>query len=383
MVGVKKKILVITDHMPWGHRSIARAIYGFLKTKEKEGKFSVEYTEVRAEVGIANDIYTFSYRYFPLSNRLARWIPINKRARTLIESLSVFNMPELKRLVDRVEPDVIISCYWFHSHSLVKLREKENKKFILWSIVADPWTINPATFVPQADLNLVYDEVGVKLAKKYGIEADRVMETGWWVRGEMYQPIDRVQARKKLGIFDNRPVIFVGGGSLGTNSLTRLLPVLMMIKKKCAFIFNTGTDKLLHSMVDEYIKLLRRMKRGEDLIVRNLGWIDNIAEVLTASDIVFGKAGPNFLFDVVARKKPMVAITHIGGQEDGNIEIIKKKGLGWVKEKPGQAADFLLEYLEDPKYYQRKFRNNIREEARNNQKTMGKVWERVKKELSR
>ena len=33
-------------------------------------------------------------------------------------------------------------------------------------------------------------------------------------------------------------------------------------KKKCAFIFNTGTDKLLHSMVDEYIKLLRRMKRG-------------------------------------------------------------------------------------------------------------------------
>ena len=109
MVGVKKKILVITDHMPWGHRSIARAIYGFLKTKEKEGKFSVEYTEVRAEVGIANDIYTFSYRYFPLSNRLARWIPINKRARTLIESLSVFNMPELKRLVDRVEPDVIIS----------------------------------------------------------------------------------------------------------------------------------------------------------------------------------------------------------------------------------------------------------------------------------
>ena len=105
--------------------------------------------------------------------------------------------------------------------------------------------------------------------------------------------------------------------------------------------------------------------------------------MLTASDIVFGKAGPNFLFDVVARKKPMVAITHIGGQEDGNIEIIKKKGLGWVKEKPGQAADFLLEYLEDPKYYQRKFRNNIREEARNNQKTMGKVWERVKKELSR
>jgi len=185
-----------------------------------------------------------------------------------------------------------------------------------------------------------------------------------------------------LGIFDNRPVVFVGGGSLGTNSLAQLLPVLMMIKKKCAFIFNTGIDKLLHSMVDEYVKLLRRMKRGEDIIVKNLGWIDNMAEVLTASDMVFGKAGPNFLFDVVACHRPMVAITHIGGQEDGNVEIIKEKGLGWVKEKPGQAADFLLEYLDNPKYFQHKFRKNIRKEAKNNQKTMGKVWGRLKKELN-
>lgn len=378
----KKKILVITDHMPWGHRSIARAIYGFLKTKEKEGEVSIEYAEVRAETGVGNDIYTFSYRYFPLSNRLARWIPTaSKRARMLIENLSVVNMPELKRLVDRVKPDLIICCYWFHSHSLMKLKEKENKKFILWSVVADPWTINPATFVAGADLNLVYDEVGVKMALKYGVEAERVMKTGWWVRGEMYQSIDRKQARRKLGVFDNRPVIFVGGGSLGTNSLTRLLPALMMIKKKCAFIFNTGTDKLLRVMVDEYVRLLKRMKLGEEIIVKNLGWIDNMAEILTASDMVFGKAGPNFLFDVVAREKPMVAITHIGGQEDGNVEIIKKKGLGWVKEKPGQSADFLLEYLEDPKYFQQKFRKNIREEARSNQKTMGKVWGRIKKEI--
>lgn len=379
---VRKKILVITDHMPWGHRSIARAIYGFLKTKEKEGEITAEYTEVKAETGVGNDVYTFSYRYFPLSNRLARWIPVvSKRARMLIENLSVVNMPELKRLINRARPDLVICCYWFHSHSLAKLKERENKKYILWSVVADPWTINPATFVNGADLNLVYDEVGVEMALKYGIEKDRVVKTGWWVRGEMYSAIDRKQARRKLGIYDNRPVIFVGGGSLGTNSLAQLLPVLMMVKRKCAFIFNTGTDRLLHSMIEEYVKLLQKMKLGKDLLVRNLGWIDNMAEVLAASDMVFGKAGPNFLFDVIASKKPMVAITHIGGQEDGNVEIIKEKGLGWVKEKPGQAADFLLEYLNNPKYYQHLYRKNILKEARSNQKTMGKVWGRIREEI--
>jgi UDP-N-acetylglucosamine:LPS N-acetylglucosamine transferase len=235
--------------------------------------------------------------------------------------------------------------------------------------------------VPEVDLTLVYDEVGEDGARKYGLK-DEIMKSGWWVRPEMYQKKDRKALRQKMGINDDRPVIFIGGGSLGTSSLTRLLPVLMMIKTKCAIIFNTGTDKLLHSTIEEYIKMLKRMKLGDEIMVKNLGWIENMSEVLAASDIVFGKAGPNFMFDVVASQKPMVAITHIGGQEDGNIEIIKKKKLGWVKEKPGEAADFLLEYLKRPKFYEKMYAESIRKEANNNQKTMEKIWKRVEKELA-
>ena len=87
------------------------------------------------------------------------------------------------------------------------------------------------------------------------------------------------------------------------------------------------------------------------------------------------------MFDVVACEKPFVAITHIGGQEDGNIEIIRKKALGWVKEKPGEAADFLLEYLKRPKYYQEMYMENIKLEAKNNQKTMERIWAKVKDEI--
>lgn len=374
----KKKILVITDHMPWGHRSIAKAIYGELKKKEKEASIEVKYAEIKAEVGFSNELYTFMYRFFPKSNKMFARLSEGKGLREVIHKLSEINLPRVKKVVDSFKPDLIISCYWFHSHSLQWWRKKENKKFKIWSVIADPWTITPATVVPGIDLTLVYDEVVEKEAKKYGLK-EEILKSGWWVRGEMYEPIDRTEVRRKLGITDNRPVIFIGGGSLGTNSITRLLPVLMMIKTKCAFIFNTGTDELLHSMIDEYTKLLKRMKMGENIIVLNLGWIENMAEVLKASDIVFGKAGPNFLFDVVACQKPLVAITHISGQEDGNIEIIKKKKLGWVKENPGESAEFLLEYLKRPKYYEEMFRENIKKEAQNNGKTMDKIWEKIKK----
>jgi len=379
----KKKILVMTDHMPWGHRSIARAIYGFLKSREKEENFEVYYAEVKSEVGVGNDAYTFAYRYLPLSNRIAKWVSYSPQLRKIIEESSEANLPEPKKVVQKIKPDLIISAYWFHSHSLARWREREKLKFKLWTIVADPWTILPVSYNFKIDLHLVYDRVGVDLGiKECGLKKSQILETGWWTRPEMFGKFEGKAARKKLGFNDDRPVVFVGGGSLGTNSLTKLLPALMLIKGEAGFVFNTGTDRLAYNLVEQYVKLYKRLNKEGKVIIKNLGWIENMAEVLAGVDIVFGKAGPNFLFDVVASQKPFVSITHIGGQEDGNVEIIKKKGLGWVKEKGNEAADFLLDYLKEPKKYEEKFRKNIEKEASRNGKSMEIILKKVKRELA-
>lgn len=377
---VKKKILVITDTMPWGHRSIAKAFYSFLKSKEKELNIKVDYTEVKAETGIAGDIYMLVYRYIPSTNRVVHRLAAQNGVKELFKEVSNINLPNLKKVFNKYKPDMVISSYFYHSHSLVKWREDENLKFKLWTIAADPWTINQISFVDGADKNLLYDDESLKEAQGAGIEENKTLITGWWVRPEMYLKFDTKATKRKLGINDDRPVVFVGGGSLGTNALPKLLPVLLMIKTKVALIFNTGTDRLAYNMVAEYIRLFRRLRKNDDLIkIINLGWIDNMAEILGACDIVFGKAGPNFLFDVVATGKPMVAICHIGGQEDGNIELIRKKKLGWIKEGRGQSADFLLEYLADPEKYNQKFKETIKAEAEKNKKT----WEVVEKELKK
>ncbi|MEI8068024.1 MAG: glycosyltransferase [Candidatus Shapirobacteria bacterium] len=376
---IKKKILVLTDDLPWGHRSIARAIFNYLKSQEKENDYNVHYSEVKANVGIAGDLYTFAYRYLPESNRLSHQFFKNKNFRQLCEDMSVLNLPRVKKEIERIKPDLVISSYFFHSHSLAKWRVKENKKFKLWNVVTDPWTINPITFVKEADLHIIYDDVSAIFGHKYGIPDSQMIRTGWWVRPEMYIKYDRQKIREKLGFHDDRPVIFIGGGSLGTNSLTKILPALMLLKKKVGFIINTGTDKFAHKLVDEYIKLYKRIKKDDLVQIKNFGWIDNMGEILAASDMVFGKAGPNFLFDVMATETPFVAITHIGGQEDGNIDLIEKKKLGWVKEKNGEISKFLIEYLNNPKAYESKYMENIKKEALTNQKSLPMILEMIKK----
>jgi len=373
----KKRILVLTDHMPWGHRSIAKAIY--MSLREREG-VEVMYAEVKAEIGAVNDVYAFICRYMPVSHRLFHKLAVKFAGRPEIyKEISMRSLPGLRKVVERYKPDLVISAYFLHTHCLAEWRELENKKFKLWTVVADPRSIAPVSFIVKADLNLVYDELGIKVGEAIGVPREKMLITGWWTRKEMYLEYDKAKSKRKLGFNDDRPVVFIGGGSLGTNALIGMLPALMMIRKKIGIVVNTGVDKFAYNLVEEYIRLYKKIKKSDEtVIVKNMGWIDNMAEVLSACDLVFGKAGPNFLFDVVARRLPFVAITHVGGQEDGNIDLIKDKKLGWDREGEGQAAEMLLEFSENPEKFKNKFKESIEIEAKQNQKAMEIIWEKIK-----
>jgi UDP-N-acetylglucosamine:LPS N-acetylglucosamine transferase len=375
-----KKVLVLTDHMPWGHRSIAKAIYSYLKDNGK-GDFEVHYAEVKAKTGPMRDLYTLLARFVPNSNRLAYRFGRRKIIKDFIEDYSVVNLLGLKKEVEKINPDLIISAYFFHSHSLTRWRKKEKKDFKIWTIVADPWSIHPISAIKDADLNIVYDEVGVKEVSKLGVDKDKIWKTGWWVRQEMYKKFNKEEARKKLGFSDDRPVIFIGGGSLGTSALSKLLPTMLTIKKKVGFVINTGTDKLTYNVVEQFNQMLKRLKKDKLIMIKNYGWIDNLTEVLSGCDMVFGKAGPNFLFDVMAVGKPFVAITHIGGQEDGNIDLIKAKKLGWIKEKGTEMSSFLIKYIDNTDYFEKKYSKNISREAEKNKESLPLILERVRETL--
>ena len=367
--------------MPWGHRAIAKAIYSYLKVRENTEKYDVFYAEVKAETGVGGVVYAFLCRYLPAAHRLAYKIGTTGTAAELMTEISYRSLKNLKSVVNKYKPDLIISAYFLHTHCLSKWREDEGKQFLLWTVVADPRSIAPVSFDEKADLNLVYDQAGVDKALKYEVLENKLMITGWWTRPEMYQEIDRDKVRSRLGFIDDRLVVFVGGGSLGTASLTKILPALMVVKNKVGLVFNTGTDKLAYNMVNEYIRLFKRLRRDDLVQIINLGWIENMAEVLAACDLVMGKAGPNFLFDVVAREKPFVAITHVGGQEDGNIDLIIEKKLGWIKEKGMETAQFFLDYVQNPRKYKDKFKKTIKLEAERNKKSLPMIFRRIKKDL--
>ncbi len=73
--------------------------------------------------------------------------------------------------------------------------------------------------------------------------------------------------------------------------------------------------------------------------MRVLGFVDNMAEWMRASDLLLTKAGPGMLAEAACLGLPVVITDFIPGQEIGNVSWVVKNGAGlYEHEIEGIAA---------------------------------------------
>lgn len=378
---MKKKVLIITDHLPWGHRSIARAIYGSLKEEESKNNLEVSYSEIKIKASPVTEFYNFLTTFLPQYGGLVHQLSNSKQYQDSLKKASLANLPELEKVCKKYKPDIVISAFFFHTVGLCELRKVKKMNFKVWTVVTDTWTCTATSFIKDADLHLVYDDRCAELACGKGIDRKKILRTGWWIRKEMYEPINKEEIKKSLGLNNRDPVIFFGGTSAGNSSMINILPVLMTLKKPVQVILNFGRNKMGSEFADQFIRFFNQVSKNRSCVkILNLGWIEKMNEIIGISDVVFAKGSPDILFETVAMEKPFVSIYHIHGNEDGDLDIIREKKLGWVKEKPGELKKFLIDFVNDPKKYNLKFKKYLKKEAEANKKSSSIILERIKNE---
>ena len=101
---------------------------------------------------------------------------------------------------------------------------------------------------------------------------------------------------KFLGFDDEKPLLLVTGGSLGSNYINVLIRSnLHSLLKKVNIVHLCGKGKLDNSIN------VKGYKQYE--VIR-----DELADLLAASDIVISRAGANIIFELLALKKPNLLI---------------------------------------------------------------------------
>lgn len=366
----KNKILVFTA--PMGHLSLAESVISFIHDIP-----NCEIKKIDFFDGLYLwKVYSLLSRFFPFLIKIPYELTKNDEILANLKSYAEeITRDKILDLVMKEKPDLIISTYFGYNPVLDSLREKNEFKFI--NLISDPVNVHPILFSHKADYNFGFGEEFIGVGKNLNISSEKMISSGWMTRKDFFTKLDKDKIRKKLNLDDNLTFL-VCGGSQGSNAVLSLLPILFFSKFNCSIqiIFICGHNRQLPILIKKIYALAKKVNRNPPKIILE-GFTNNVHEFISASDVVFGKAGPNLIFESVAKEKPFVAITHISGQETGNLEIIEKYDLGWVAEDPLTMNKTIKMIVDNPKILETK-KDNLSKLAKKNYETGILLREKVK-----
>ncbi len=369
----KHKIVIFTSIT--GHMSLAQAAKSFLEELPDTEIKIINLIEDRFAWGF----YKISYRFMPFLNKIPYEVSKRENMSDLVKNYFISRYrKKILGLLRKENPDVVITTYFGYIPVLDEIKPISKFRFI--NIISDPITIHPLIFSKEADYNIGFGKYFLKLGKKIGIKKERMISAGWLVRKSFFENINLDIIRKRYKI-KKKFTILVCGGSEGSNAIILLLPFLFFSKMKRDFqiIFICGNNKMLESVIKQTYKIAKTINpQVPDIIVK--GFTSQLHEFMAVSDLVVGKAGPNLIFESVSMKKPFIAITHISGQEDGNLKLIKSEKLGWIAEDPVTAGELIRKIIENPNILD-KFKH-LKRHSENNYNTGKELVEIVKNMIS-
>jgi UDP-N-acetylglucosamine:LPS N-acetylglucosamine transferase len=112
-------------------------------------------------------------------------------------------------------------------------------------------------------------------------------------------------------------VLILGGGR-ATHTLERAVCALLASRLPLRLVVVCGRNE----------RLRRRLSAAGHARATVLGWRDDVAALMRASDVVVTKAGSATLAEVFSQARPMVTYQALPGQEEGNVTLVERLGLG-------------------------------------------------------
>lgn len=244
--------------------------------------------------------------------------------------------PRLEQLLKDFCPDVIIATHAFPTGIIAVLKEKMQSNIPLAAAVTDfhvhSYWIHQGVdlyFIPAIDL--AYPLL------RSGIAEEKIKAIGIPIRRQFTFSHDKIKAKAELGILSEAPTVLVMGGGLG---LGRIEVIVREVLSEDYFqvMVVAGQNKRLQ----EALNAINHPK------LKVFGFIENMAQVMVATDIVISKPGGVTTAEILAMQVPLVIYSSLPGQEDRNTEYLLNKGVAIKVRKLDMLYPGLLSLWQNP-----------------------------------
>ena len=309
-----RKLLIITSmYTGHGHKSIAEALAERLSAYDD--------MEVKIIDGFALmnrfEQYMAEYTYGPITRmpgkawewNFAAGQTFRKPVTTVVASMI---RVRLLALLDSFQPDAILSAHPIFLASVLDVLQEAGLDIPLIAHEVDLVDITDYWYDPRIYRVLAPSRESYECTVAHVDNPDRVIEVGFPVRMRfMNVPAPAPH---------QGTVVTVMSGSEGSGIIRAVTRVLLK-----------HTDAHVNVVCGRNRKLRKKLKKafGEQYHGRLsvMGFVDDIQNVMAASDILILRASPNAAMEAVALNVPVILFGQLAGQEQHNPDVLQTHGV--------------------------------------------------------
>lgn len=248
---------------------------------------------------------------------------------------------DLRNYIDESKPDVIICTHVLSAIlvNIMKEREWLAEGTVTLGIVTD-FTVHPLW--EEAGMMDYYvtpsDLLEFQLEKK-GLDITRMLPIGIPIKPKFSERIDKLEARKQLGLDLHMHTILLMSGSMGYGKIDESIERLDRLKIDLQVIVVCGNNKRMYRKV----KSLQTQKRFDIY-----GYVDNVDVMMDAADCIITKPGGITTSEAMAKGLPMIMVNPIPGHEMRNAEFMLNNGLALYATKSFPLDEAVFSIFQHP-----------------------------------
>lgn len=336
-----------------GHLRCAEAIYDYFKERAVEGD-DIELIDVLES---SNALFRFFYKWgypFLIKYSLSIWHfsywltyfrPLRKFTRAVAIIINRINTQGFSRFLQQEEPDIVISTHFLSSEITANLKGRAELKSKLISVITD-FGIHPFWLCLGTDLYVVASGLTKELLVKEGVREEVIEDLGIPVHPQFLRQYTKDELSKRLGIDKNKFTILITTGSFGVGPIEAIVDTL---DKEAQILVVCANNR----------KLYRRLKNKNYENTSVFGFVNNMEELMSVSDVIITKPGGLSIAELLIKELVPIFIHPIPGQETANARILEKCGIGVTAKSIQDLRNIVLDYKGHPEKIS-KIKENIK-----------------------
>lgn len=345
------KILILSCNTGEGHNAAARAIQEYAQREGHEAEI-LDYLNFFNEtinrltcdtyVGVVKHIPSAFGAFYQFGMLVSHLIPDNSR------SILYYGASHAaKKLWEQLQEhpvDAVVCTHMLAAEAVAWLKNHDYQ--VPFSVVvATDYTCYPFWREAACDYYVVPHPDLEQLYIKNGIPKEKLLPYGIPVSGRFNGLPNQEEAKRILGLPEDRPIYLVMGGSMGAGRLKTFTRKLLPEIGNGLMIVICGKNEALRTA------LLKQFEGKENAQI--LGFTREIPVYMAACDCLFTKPGGLTSTEALVSQAPVVHTKPIPGCESDNFRFFAQRGLSIPAKRIREQIELGVALAEDPEQHKR------------------------------